>query len=64
MLSINTETPKHEDGKTLELKDIEATQIIYSHASNELWVGDKKGLIHIYNAEDLEKVQTIEKKHT
>lgn len=35
----------------------------YSALLDELWVGDKKGLIHILNAEDLTQKALIEKKH-
>lgn len=46
-----------------EFKDGEATFLTYSHFTNEIWVGDKKGLIHILDANSFEKVNTIEKKH-
>ena len=37
--------------------------MIYSEATHELWIGDKKGTINILNAEDFTLKQTIEKKH-
>jgi WD40 repeat protein len=39
------------------------TFLAHSVLTNELWVGDKKGLIHILDSDSLEKTHTIEKKH-
>jgi WD40 repeat protein len=44
-----------------EFKDFEATSL--THAGDELWVGDKKGMIHILNTGDLTQKTTVEKKH-
>jgi WD40 repeat protein len=46
--------------KEVEVKDYEATALAATHT--ELWVGDKKGLIHILG-EDLVQKAVIEKKH-
>ena len=46
-----------------EVKDYEATHFAYASAQNELWVGDKKGLLHILDADTFEERTVIEKKH-
>jgi WD40 repeat protein len=47
----------------VDFKDFEATAVSAS-GSGEVWVGDKKGLIHIYGAENLTQQKAlIEKKH-
>ena len=38
--------------KESELKGYEATSITYTAVTNELWVGDKKGTLHILDAND------------
>jgi len=35
----------------------------YSAVTNELWVGDKKGILHIIDGVELTQKSTIEKKH-
>lgn len=49
--------------KEFELKDYEGTALSYSSALNEVWVGDKKGLLHILDGEDFTQKGLIEKKH-
>jgi len=38
--------------KEVEIKGYDATSLTYSVATNELWVGDKKGLLHILDGND------------
>lgn len=40
---------------------IDATCMTYSHRSNQLWIGDKKGLLHVLSTADFKTLQTIEK---
>ena len=40
---------------------IDATCMAYSTASKELWIGDKKGILHVLRASDFSCVQKIEK---
>ena len=40
---------------------IDATCLAYSAASKELWVGDKKGMLHVLSAADFTCVHKIEK---
>lgn len=47
--------------KEIELKDYEGTALTATF--DEVWIGDKKGLIHILNQEDLSQKSLIEKKH-
>ena len=47
--------------KLHEFKDYEATAATF--ASSGLWVGDKKGLIHVLSPADLSQTALIEKKH-
>lgn len=47
--------------KEVELKEYEATAM--TSTISEVWVGDKKGLIHILGGEDLAQKSIIEKKH-
>jgi WD40 repeat protein len=47
--------------KTHDFKDYEATAL--TTTENEIWVGDKKGVIHILNSNDLSEKALIEKKH-
>lgn len=49
--------------KDIEVKDYEATALSFASATNELWVGDKKGLIHILDPADFSQKGLIEKKH-
>lgn len=42
---------------------VDATCMAYSGASKEIWIGDKKGLIHVLSVADFSTVQKIEK-HT
>lgn len=44
-----------------EFKDFEALSM--TQVNDEIWVGDKKGTIHILNSGDLSQKTTIEKKH-
>ena len=37
------------------------TAITFSDATKEIWVGDKKGLLHVLKAEDFSEVHSIEK---
>lgn len=39
----------------------EATTITYSSATKELWVGDKKGILHVLSTADFSEVNAIEK---
>lgn len=47
----------------LELKDYEGTALTYVESTNEVWVGDKKGVIHILDCVELNQKSCIEKKH-
>ena len=49
--------------KDIEPKDFEGTALSFASATNEVWVGDKKGLIHILDGADLSQKALIEKKH-
>jgi WD40 repeat protein len=49
--------------KTHEFKDFPATSCVYSDFTKELWVGDKKGLIHVLDVSDMSERELIEKKH-
>jgi WD40 repeat protein len=49
--------------KEVEIKDYDATSMSYSAVTNELWVGDKKGILHILDGNDLTQKSIIEKKH-
>lgn len=49
--------------KDIEPKDFEGTALSFASATNEVWVGDKKGFIHILNGADLSQKALIEKKH-
>lgn len=50
--------------QNFELKEYEGTALTYSESTNELWVGDKKGVIHVLDASDLSTQKSIiEKKH-
>ena len=40
---------------------IDATCMTYAQSSKQLWIGDKKGLLHVINASDFKTQQTIEK---
>jgi WD40 repeat protein len=40
---------------------IDATCMTYSHHSKQLWIGDKKGLLHVLSTTDFKTVKTIEK---
>jgi WD40 repeat protein len=46
-----------------EVKDYEATALSFNAPANELWIGDKKGLVHILDATSFEQKALIEKKH-
>jgi DNA-binding beta-propeller fold protein YncE len=46
-----------------EFKDYEATAMSYNAVTNELWVGDKKGSVHVLDASNYEQKSVIEKKH-
>lgn len=43
------------------MKDYEALSL--TQVNDEVWVGDKKGIIHVLNCGDLSQKATIEKKH-
>lgn len=47
--------------RTQEFKDFEATAL--TQVNDEVWVGDKKGIIQVLNVGDLSLKTTIEKKH-
>ena len=49
--------------KTQEITAFEPTTLVFSIVTDEIWVGDKKGIIHILNSEDFSEKATIEKKH-
>lgn len=49
--------------KQIELSDYEGLALTYVSSTHELWIGDKKGTIHILDASDLTQKSTIEKKH-
>lgn len=46
-----------------EIKGYEATALSFNAATNELWIGDKKGLLHIIDASSFSEKTLIEKKH-
>jgi hypothetical protein len=48
--------------KSQELKGYDALTMVYSYLNGEIWIGDKKGVIHILN-EDFSEKEVIEKKH-
>ena len=52
----------------MKLRDIifkegDASFVTYCQRTNEIWIGDKKGTIHIHDGETFEKKCMIEKKH-
>ena len=47
--------------KEIEVKDFEATSLTFSF--DEVWVGDKKGIIHILDPNEFTQKSLIEKKH-
>jgi len=49
--------------KEFEFKDFEAQALSFASSTGELWVGDKKGLIHILDSGDFSQKALIEKKH-
>lgn len=49
--------------KSVEISGYEGTALTYVDSTQEVWVGDKKGVIHILNASDFTQKSTIEKKH-
>mmetsp|Transcript_3605 Transcript_3605/g.2656 ORF Transcript_3605/g.2656 Transcript_3605/m.2656 type:complete len:173 (-) Transcript_3605:342-860(-) len=49
--------------KQEEVKNFDGQKLAYSPATHELWVGDKKGNIHILSADDFVEKKVIEKKH-
>ena len=46
-----------------DVKDFEATALSLNSLHSELWVGDKKGTIHILDANTFAEKSCIEKKH-
>ena len=49
--------------KDQEFKDFEATSMVFNESLNEIWLGDKKGLLHLLDGTDLSHKQLIDKKH-
>ena len=60
---IKIDVASYSIAQEFEVKDYEATALSFNAATNELWIGDKKGLVHILDATSFEQKALIEKKH-
>lgn len=60
---IKVDVASYSIAQEYDVKDFEATALSFNHVTNELWVGDKKGLLHILDASTFEQKALIEKKH-
>ena len=47
---IKIDVASYSIAQEFEVKDYEATALSFNAAKNELWIGDKKGLVHILDA--------------
>jgi hypothetical protein len=60
---IKVDVASYSISQEYEIMAFEATALSFNAATNELWVGDKKGILHILDASSFEEKALIEKKH-